>query len=83
MTQPIPAAPCLVPPSATPPDDEHRRGAIYGVLLAADHLDAQATESAARARALRLAAEEHETIARTLREQSATLRRRAGRLGAP
>ena len=77
MTQPFPAAtPCLVPPA---PDD-HRRGAIYGVTLAADHLDSQAREYRQRARAHRDDAACEEDVADVLEAQARAIRAKAGAL---
>lgn len=78
MTQHFPAAaPCLVPPSTTPPDDAHRRGAIYGITLAADHLEAQAREHRQRARARRTEAAREEDVADTLEAQAQAIRAKA------
>lgn len=76
MTQPFPAAPCLVPPS-TPPVEDTRPGLSLALELAED----QARRADAEARGHRGAAHEADLRARALREHATTLRAQLARLG--
>lgn len=76
MTQPIPAAPCLVPPS-TPPVEDTRPGLLFALALVEEQV--RRTESDARRH--RAAAHESDLKARALREHADHLRAQIDRLG--
>lgn len=76
MTQPFPAAPCLVPPS-TPPVEDTRPGLLFALAL----VEEQVRRTEAEARRHRGAANDADLKARTLHEHADRLRAQIQRLG--